>query len=417
MASRNDGKTKKKKNRRHKSSLKRPASVATVKKISASAMKRRAIRDALARRVLTAEMNLGESKLKIEQLNLTIADMNERHKSAVAFVEKTARDREKHQAKLAAREAELKARERRLCAREAEVAKRKDLQNAIDILEKEVKRLRLQCKQVSVSRDELLRREGQNSEEINSGKTAVKHLESIFVAHLEDMTALQIKMEDQISQEARDDESDENVKKRAKSRLKTELKESCKRTGGAEADCMAMLAASMLQTLQVTYKKASDRAEELRTSEHSLRRQLDDTTTVMMDAIGAKDTLHTELRSEQLNVRRLKKRIQRLLKGEVGELRALLTHSVQQYTELYNMLKEYLAFSQEEMKKSLGFVPRMVVQVAAVCEGVPTNPLESFLPINNVVEGRPNSPPRKLESDIASLEGIQGIEIDSDDEN
>ena len=126
----------------------------------------------------------------------------------------------------------------------------------------------------------------------------------------------------------------------------------------------------------------------------------------MMEAISSKEELERQLRSEQLNVRRLQKRIHHLQEGEVGELRALLTHSVKQYTDLYHMLKEYLDFSKEEMRKSLGFVPRMVTQVSAVCEGVTANPLDNYQPIEEMAKlKRPESPPpiRNLGSALANL--------------
>ena len=85
-----------------------------------------------------------------------------------------------------------------------------------------------------------------------------------------------------------------------------------------------------------------------------------------------------KLKAEELNLRAMKKRVDRLSHGEVGELRAMLTHSHKHYSELNGMLREFLKFSQEEMRKSLGFVPRTVIQVSEICKTVPENPLADF---------------------------------------
>ena len=72
------------------------------------------------------------------------------------------------------------------------------------------------------------------------------------------------------------------------------------------------------------------------------------------------------------------KRVDRLQRTEVIELRAMLEHSQKKYLELHGMLKEYLNFSQEEMERCLGFIPRTVSQVADVASDASSNPLEDF---------------------------------------
>lgn len=72
------------------------------------------------------------------------------------------------------------------------------------------------------------------------------------------------------------------------------------------------------------------------------------------------------------------KQVDRLQRSEVLELRAMLEHSQKKYMELHSMLQEYLTFSQEEMERCLGFIPRTVAQVADVARNAPDNPLEDF---------------------------------------
>ena len=45
------------------------------------------------------------------------------------------------------------------------------------------------------------------------------------------------------------------------------------------------------------------------------------------------------------------KRVDRLQRSEVIELRGMLEHSQKKYMELHSMLQEYLEFSQEEMER------------------------------------------------------------------
>jgi hypothetical protein len=70
--------------------------------------------------------------------------------------------------------------------------------------------------------------------------------------------------------------------------------------------------------------------------------------------------------------------VDRLQRTEVIELRAMLEHSQKKYLELHGRLKEYLNFSQEEMERCLGFIPRTVSQVADVASNASSNPLEDF---------------------------------------
>ena len=72
------------------------------------------------------------------------------------------------------------------------------------------------------------------------------------------------------------------------------------------------------------------------------------------------------------------KRLERFRNGELQQLRSMLEHSQKEYMQLHTMLNGYLTFSQEEMRKSLGFVPRVVVQVAAVCANASPDPLDNF---------------------------------------
>ena len=77
------------------------------------------------------------------------------------------------------------------------------------------------------------------------------------------------------------------------------------------------------------------------------------------------------------------KRVDRLQRSEVIELRGMLEHSQKKYMELHSMLQEYLEFSQEEMERCLGFIPRTVQQVADVARNADSNPLSDFVGVSN----------------------------------
>ena len=161
--------------------------------------------------------------------------------------------------------------------------------------------------------------------------------------------------------------------------LKARLSVACASDGAAKGTGLSGIANELVESLKDTYGKSSDKAEELRTERAQLTQEVADLSAALETVTAEKVHVTQKLRSEQLNLRQMCKRVDRLQRSEVIELRAMLEHSQKKYMELHSMLQEYLSFSQEEMERCLGFIPRTVAQVADVARGAPENPLEDFV--------------------------------------
>ena len=133
---------------------------------------------------------------------------------------------------------------------------------------------------------------------------------------------------------------------------------------------------NLLDKLSTTYKQASKTSEDLSRRCDKLEADLKATTEQLMDT--RKKQHGKKIKSRRIKFKSDEKRVDRLSHGEVGELRAMLTHSHKHYSELNGMLREFLKIQSREMRKSLGFVPRTVIQVSEICKTVPENPLADF---------------------------------------
>jgi hypothetical protein len=346
----------------------------TKTKYSNAVMKR-----ALAQQILEHEIKESASALRIQELEEQVDDLQAWRTSAKDFVDRASNDRKDFQKRVAIREANMAARERQLELGFKDLERLQDLKAANASLLEENKRIRSQMKQMKQMKDELLRQQKQRGAEIEVTENELRVVERLFVEHLEHMMVLDVTMHKQIGALDSSKNKGKTINDIAREMLRDDLKKACSECPpGTPGSGIDIVAKNLLEKLSGTYEKASKNSERLGKHKRNLESELRATTEKLMTAIKDRTSMEKKLQAEELNLRAMSKRVERLSDGEVGELRAMLTHSHKHYAELNGMLREFLKFSQEEMRKSLGFVPRTVSQVASICRTVPENPLADF---------------------------------------
>ena len=338
------------------------------------------LKRALQQQLLEFEIKQNAADLQIEELLYKIQELQAWKQSAKDFVDKAADDRRTFNRKVAVREANVVAREKRLDKELKELKNLKTLTKNNEDLKAENERLKRRFGEMKAMKEELLIQQKQRGQEQELVKADLRVVERLFVQHLEEMMLVDVTMHKQIGNLGEDPmKKGRNLKIISRERLREELKAACSEcppgTAGSGIDRVAK---NLLDKLSTTYKQASKTSEDLSRRCDKLEADLKATTEQLMDTIKEKSSMGKKLKAEELNLRAMKKRVDRLSHGEVGELRAMLTHSHKHYSELNGMLREFLKFSQEEMRKSLGFVPRTVIQVSEICKTVPENPLADF---------------------------------------
>eukprot|EP00943_MAST-04B_sp_MAST-4B-sp1_P007974 g7974.t1 len=338
------------------------------------------LKRALQQQLLEFEIKQNAASLQIEELLYKIQELQAWKQSAKDFVDKAADDRRSFNRKIAMRETNVVARERRLEQELKQLKNLKILTKNNEILVAENERLKKRFIEMKAMKEELLIQQKQRGQEIELATADLRVVERLFVQHLEEMMLVDVTMHKQIGNLGEDPmKKGRNLKIISRERLREELKAACSEcppgTAGSGIDRVAN---NLLEKLSTTYKEASKTSEDLSRRCDKLEADLKATTEQLMNTIKEKSSMQKKLKAEELNLRAMKKRVDRLSHGEVGELRAMLTHSHKHYSELNGMLREFLKFSQEEMRKSLGFVPRTVIQVSEICKTVPENPLEDF---------------------------------------
>ena len=344
------------------------------------AIPRPILKRALQQQLLEHEIKQNAASLQIEELLFKIQELEAWKESAKGFVDKAADDRRNFNRKVALRESNVVARERRLDKELKELKNLKTLTKENENLRAENERLKKRFGEMRAMKEELLIQQKQRGKEVDIMKEDLRTVERLFVKHLEEMMLVDVTMHKQIGNLGDDSmKKGRNLQLISRERLREELKAACSESQpGAAGSGIDKVAKNLLDKLSTTYKEASTTSEELSRRCDKLESDLRATTEQLMDTVKEKSSMQKKLKAEELNLRAMKKRVERLSHGEVGELRAMLTHSHKHYSELNGMLREFLKFSQEEMRKSLGFVPRTVMQVSEICKTVPENPLADF---------------------------------------
>ena len=264
-----------------------------------------------------------------------------------------------------------------MAAREREVEARDALLATCQALERELRAEKRKRSNMHAATSETERRSERREQELRFSKQEVQMLENSFVAHLQHMLEIQNNVLSKISDDANVGATQKAVEV-SREMLRSRLAVACASEGAAKGTGLSEIANELVESLKETYGKSSDKAEELRTIRAQLSEEVAELSAALETVTAEKVHLTQKLRSEQLNLRQMCKRVDRLQRGEVTDLRAMLEHSQKKYMELHSMLQEYLTFSQEEMERCLGFIPRTVAQVADVARGAPDNPLEDF---------------------------------------
>jgi hypothetical protein len=350
------------------------------------------LKRALEQQILEQEIKQSAFALKTQHLEAKIEELQEWKDSAKQYVDKSVEDRKSFQKNVAIREANVSHRERQLDRGFKELESLSALQQKNAEITQENRRLKVRYDEMKAMKDEILRQQKQRNSENDLTRNELRVVERLFVEHLEHMMIVDVTMHKQIGEIDRKNSS-RNVTDISRDRLREELKSACSECPpGTPGSGIDKVAHSLLDKLSATYKKASKNSEKLGRRVAKLEAELKNTVEKLVDSVKEKSNVEKKLKAEELNMRAMSKRVDRLSHGEVGELRAMLTHSHKHYAELNGILREFLKFCQEEMRKSLGFVPRTVSQVAAICNTVPENPLADFEgyvpPVKTIIGGK-----------------------------
>lgn len=218
---------------------------------------------ALARRVLVQDEQQKEALQQARELKHQVAELEAWKRVVTIQAREEAKERQVVQKRLAEREASVFKREQRVRAREAAVESRTELLHTIDALERELARVKKANRVEDHVNDEVQRRYRRLDQELGFAKQEVRALEGTFVEHLYDLFKLRVELE---SKSVRDDDLGTTRRRNEKARedLQARLRIACAEGGENSGTGLGIIAAELLQAVQVSYGRAADYAEEMR---------------------------------------------------------------------------------------------------------------------------------------------------------
>jgi predicted nucleic acid-binding Zn-ribbon protein len=338
----------------------------------------RVLTEKLAKQLLTRDAQATRAEEKNKDLKYQLEDLQNWSETAKKFIRNCKAEKLDMQNQFADRDRALVEREKKIKKREDEVEARVALLQTCAALEHELFIAKTQIKNTHSTFTETNKRAERREQELKFCKDEVFRLERTFVEHLHHVMKIQNETMSKIADD-REIGSVQQSNENAKNELKTKIAIVCATNGAEKGTGLGKLADELVDSMTETFGKSASKAEELRNKCAVLEEQVNNLTINLNAVTKEKVHLSQKLRSEQLNLRQMCKRVDRLQRTEVFELRAMLEHSQKKYLELHGMLKEYLSFSQEEMERCLGFIPRTVSQVANVASNASSNPLEDFV--------------------------------------